>query len=98
MESYHLSPLFSIFLYRRFIFQHRRTFEVMKDEHHQKMSAEFGRLFSGVEKQAENIYDAGKSETKRKLDETSGYQQLKDEINELKHEVEKLKGQRDGRP
>mgnify|MGYP001988349823 CR=1 FL=1 len=77
----------------------------MKDEHHEKMSAEFGKLFSGVEKQAKNIYDAGKSETKKKLDETSGYQELKDEIvtlkyeiNELKHEMEKLKGQRDGRP
>ena len=75
----------------------------MSDEHQEKMSTEFSKLFSGVEKQAKKIYDTGKSEAKKKLDETSGYQELRDEIltlkseiNALKHEVEKLKCQRDG--
>ena len=75
----------------------------MSDEHQENVSAEFGKLFSGVEKQAKKIYDAGKSEAKKKLDETSGYQELKgeililkSEISALKREVERLKGQRGG--
>ena len=75
----------------------------MKDEHHEKMSTEFNKLFSDVGKQAKKIYNVGKSEAKKKFNETSGYLELKDEIltlkseiNELKHEVEKLKGQGGG--
>ena len=75
----------------------------MGDEHDKSVGEEFGKLFSGVEKQAKKIYVAGKSEAKKKLDETSGYQELKDEIvtlkfeiDELKREVEKLKGQNGG--